>query len=113
MLLQTPVEPHILIKHRQLGRKDVQPKVSFAHAIYHTSKHFCACVDACVCDRMPLLKRLGNVPEKTCMCCRENKKCYLESMPKEVSNEERSRRSGKKINQQQVQKVVWLLWGRK
>ena len=45
------------LDHRQLCRKDVQPKVSFARAIYHMSKHFCACVDVCTCDRMPLLKR--------------------------------------------------------
>ena len=32
------------------------PKVSFAHAIYCMSKHFCACVGACACDCMPLLK---------------------------------------------------------
>ena len=32
-------------------------QVLFACAIYHTSKHFCACVGACACDRMPLLKR--------------------------------------------------------
>ena len=33
------------------------PKSFIARAIYHTSKHFCACVDACACDRTPLLKR--------------------------------------------------------
>ena len=61
-----PVEPHILIKHRQLCRKDVQPKVSFACAIYHTSKHFCTCVDACAaCNCTPLLKRPANISDHT------------------------------------------------
>ena len=32
-------------------------QVLFAHAIYHTSKHVCACVGTCTCNRMPLLKR--------------------------------------------------------
>ena len=32
-------------------------QVLFAHAIYHTSKHFCARVGACTCDHTPLLKR--------------------------------------------------------
>ena len=31
-------------------------RYGFARAIYHTSKHFCACV----CDRTPLLKGPGN-----------------------------------------------------
>ena len=34
-------------------------QVLFGHAIYHMSRHFCACVGACVCDHMPLLKRPG------------------------------------------------------
>ena len=34
-------------------------QVLFAHAIYHMSKHFCACVGTCACDHMPLLKRPG------------------------------------------------------
>ena len=50
------IEPHILIKHRQLRRKNIQTKVSFAHAIYHTSKHFCACIGTFMCNRTPLLK---------------------------------------------------------
>ena len=32
-------------------------QVLFAHAIYHTSKHFCTRVGACTCDRTSLLKR--------------------------------------------------------
>ena len=46
----------MLIKHRQLCSKNVQSKVSFARAIYHTSKHFCACVGKSTCDPTPLLK---------------------------------------------------------
>ena len=45
---------HILIKHRQLRSKNVQSKVLFACAIYHTStKHFCACAGMCTCDTSP------------------------------------------------------------
>ena len=50
------IEPHMLIKHRQLCSENVYSKVSFARAIYHTSKHFCACVGKCTCDPTPLLK---------------------------------------------------------
>ena len=57
MLFQAHIrEPHMLIKHRQLCSKIVKSKVSFVHAIYHISKHFRACVGACVCDCRPLLK---------------------------------------------------------
>ena len=52
-------EPHILIKQRQLYSKNLEQKVSFACVINRTSKHFSACVGACLCDRMPLLKGLG------------------------------------------------------
>ena len=41
---------------QQLCRKNVKPKVSFAHAIYHTSKHFWGCVGACTCDCISLWK---------------------------------------------------------
>ena len=50
------IELHILIKPRQLCRKNVSPKISVGCAIYHRSKHFCACVGACVCNCMPFLK---------------------------------------------------------
>ena len=50
------IEPQILIKHRQLCSKTCN-QVLFARAIYHTSKHFWACVGACTCDRTSLLKR--------------------------------------------------------
>ena len=49
-------ESHILIKHRPLCRKNVQPKVSFACVICHTYKQFYVCVGTGMCDRMPLLK---------------------------------------------------------
>ena len=57
MLFQLHItEPHILIKHRQLCRKNVQPKVSSARVIYHMSKYICVCVGTCVCNCKPLLK---------------------------------------------------------
>ena len=53
------IEPHMLIKYRQLCSKNVSSKVSFVCAIYCTSKHFCACVGACTCNQMSLLKGPG------------------------------------------------------
>ena len=50
------IEPHILIKHRQLCSKNMYPKVSFACTIYGTSKHCSACVGACACGHTPLLQ---------------------------------------------------------
>ena len=36
-------------------------QVLFTCAIFHTSKHFGACVDVCTCDRTSLLKRPVNI----------------------------------------------------
>ena len=50
------IEPHILIKYKQLCRKNVELKVSFVCTIYLTSKRFCICVGTCMWNHTPLLK---------------------------------------------------------
>ena len=45
------------LSYAGLTVKTYSQKFDFAFAIYHTSKHFCPWVAACVCHSMPLLKR--------------------------------------------------------
>ena len=57
-------EPRILIKHRQLCKKNV----SFARGIFHTSKYFCECVGACAYDRTSLVKGPGKSKQSVIIC---------------------------------------------
>ena len=64
-------ESHFLIKHRQLCRKNLQLRVSFACAIYHRSKHSCASVGTSTFNRNQLQKGPWGGGRYRVYCCNE------------------------------------------